>query len=112
VTLTSTAFVDIGSGEYMVQGAEVENPDVDCRPYDSWGTEDFGYFYVDLPFKMKDGIHNAVDRFGNEQYHIKVRVRIDLTSAGRFIPVGKDKYVEISSEEAFYAQALKTSEDA
>jgi len=98
--LTATALIDMGSGQYIVEGDQLEQHYVESVPRNTWGTDKLNHFKIKMKHLLKDGM-KATGLF-------TVKVRFDVLGQG-FRP--NVKYLEYSNRELFGFDGMKGSLD-
>ena len=109
--LTSTALIDMSSGDYVVSGDKVENPYIDSVPAGTWGTLRLNHFKVKLKHALDGLVHEKAEvRYGREVtlMSFTVKVRFDFLGEGFR---ANSKYLEYSNSELFGFDGMKSSLD-
>jgi len=115
--LTSTALINMDTGDYVISGEELKYHDISAEPSGSWGTEKFKHFKVELPHMLTDGMMtNPITNTNRAKDKWTVKVRIDVGGNGKlYIPKSEygEKYLEMESyQSGFVTEYSKTSSEA
>jgi hypothetical protein len=110
--LSSTALIDMSTGEYIMTGDPLLGYEVTAIPDGTWGTDAFRYFKIRMRHELTNGVHEEpVIRYGKTYEHTvwTLKVRFDILGHGLG---ANNRYLEFNSIDIFGWDAMKNSIDS